>query len=104
MPIRPGKALQNTRFSDSRRRLRFPDVYRAEVSARDELRAGRIADVRAGARAPAEFPGETTEPVEIVIDGGATSPGVRTRITRLRERLAREELFGRAVLESKRGR
>jgi len=52
----------------------------------------------------AEFPGETTEPVMIVIDGGATSPGVRTGITRLWERLAREELFGRAVLESKRGR
>ena len=52
----------------------------------------------------AEFPGETTEPVMIVIDGGATSPGVRTGIARLRERLAREELFGRAVLESKRGR
>jgi RND superfamily putative drug exporter len=46
----------------------------------------------------AEFPGETTEPVEIVIDGGAASPAVRTGIARLRELLAREELFGRAVL------
>ena len=47
----------------------------------------------------AEFPGETTEPVEIVIDGEAASPGVRTGIAGLRERLASEELFGRAVLE-----
>jgi uncharacterized membrane protein YdfJ with MMPL/SSD domain len=47
----------------------------------------------------AEFPGETTEPAEIVIDGDAASPGVRTGIARLRERLASEELFGRALLE-----
>jgi len=47
----------------------------------------------------AEFPGETTEPVEIVIDGDAASPAVRTGITRLRERLASEELFGRPDVE-----
>jgi putative drug exporter of the RND superfamily len=47
----------------------------------------------------AEFPGETTEPVEIVIDGNAASPAVRNGIAGLRERLASEELFGRAVLE-----
>jgi uncharacterized membrane protein YdfJ with MMPL/SSD domain len=47
----------------------------------------------------AEFPGETTEPAEIVIDGDATSPGVRSGIARLRERLASEDLFGRAELE-----
>ncbi len=47
----------------------------------------------------AEFPGETTEPAEIVIDGDAVSPGVRSGIARLRERLASEDLFGRAVLE-----
>jgi RND superfamily putative drug exporter len=47
----------------------------------------------------AEFPGETTEPVEIVIDGDAASPGVRTGIARLGERLANDDLFGRAVVE-----
>jgi RND superfamily putative drug exporter len=47
----------------------------------------------------AEFPGETTDPAEIVIDGDAASPGVRGGIARLRERLASEDLFGRAELE-----
>jgi uncharacterized membrane protein YdfJ with MMPL/SSD domain len=47
----------------------------------------------------AEFPGETTEPAEIVIDGAAASPAVRTGIARLRERLASEDLFGPAELE-----
>jgi uncharacterized membrane protein YdfJ with MMPL/SSD domain len=47
----------------------------------------------------AEFPGETTEPAEIVIDGDAASPAVTSGIARLRERLASEELFGRAELE-----
>jgi RND superfamily putative drug exporter len=42
----------------------------------------------------AEFPGETTEPVEVVIDGDAASPAVQARINRLRERLANEEQFG----------
>jgi uncharacterized membrane protein YdfJ with MMPL/SSD domain len=50
----------------------------------------------------AEFPGETTEPVEIVIDGDAASPAVQTGIERLRERLASENLFGRAELETNR--
>src|SRR5215203_7073924 len=50
----------------------------------------------------AEFPGETTEPVEIVIDGDVGSPAVRSGIERLRERLAGDELFGRAELETNR--
>jgi putative drug exporter of the RND superfamily len=50
----------------------------------------------------AEFPGETTEPVEIVIDGDAASPAVQTGIARLRERLASEDLLGRAELETNR--
>jgi uncharacterized membrane protein YdfJ with MMPL/SSD domain len=50
----------------------------------------------------AEFPGETTEPVEVVIDGAADSPAVQTGIDRLRERLADEPLFGRAELETNR--
>ena len=48
----------------------------------------------------AEFPGETTEPAEIVIDGDAASPAVQTGIERLRERLASEELLGRAEEET----
>ena len=34
----------------------------------------------------AAFPGETTEPVEIVVDGDAGSPAVRTGIERLTQR------------------
>jgi uncharacterized membrane protein YdfJ with MMPL/SSD domain len=48
----------------------------------------------------AEFPGQTTEPVEIVIDGDATSPAVRSGNERLRERLASEDLLGRAELDT----
>jgi putative drug exporter of the RND superfamily len=50
----------------------------------------------------AEFPDETTEPVEIVIDGDAASRAVRGGIQRVRERLASEDLFGRAELETNR--
>src|SRR5918995_2050172 len=50
----------------------------------------------------AAFPDETTEPVEIVIDGDAASPAVRGGIQRVRERLASEDLFGRAELETNR--
>jgi uncharacterized membrane protein YdfJ with MMPL/SSD domain len=42
----------------------------------------------------AEFPGETTDPVGVVIDGDAGSPAVPAGIDRLRERLADEEQFG----------
>ena len=47
-----------------------------------------------------EFPGETTEPVEIVIDGDAAAPAVQSGIERLREGLAGEDLLGRAELET----
>jgi uncharacterized membrane protein YdfJ with MMPL/SSD domain len=50
----------------------------------------------------AEFPGETTEPVEIVIDGDAASPAVQTGTERLRESLASEDLLGRAELDTNR--
>jgi uncharacterized membrane protein YdfJ with MMPL/SSD domain len=50
----------------------------------------------------AEFPDETTEPVEIVIDGDPASPAIRGGIERVRERLASEDLFGRAELETNR--
>jgi putative drug exporter of the RND superfamily len=48
----------------------------------------------------AEFPGETTDPVEIVIDGDAASATVQSGIARLREQLASEELLGGAELET----
>ncbi|MCE3246182.1 MAG: hypothetical protein K0R41_7 [Geminicoccaceae bacterium] len=48
----------------------------------------------------AEFPGETTDPVEIVLDGDAGSSAVKTGIERLRERLAREDLFGPPQLDT----
>ena len=48
----------------------------------------------------AEFPGETTEPVEIVIDGDADAPAVQTGIERLRRRLAGEPRFGRPQVET----
>src|SRR5215213_7144632 len=47
----------------------------------------------------AEFPGETTEPVEVVIDGDADAPAVQTGIERLRRRLAGEPRFGRPQAE-----
>jgi uncharacterized membrane protein YdfJ with MMPL/SSD domain len=50
----------------------------------------------------AEFPGETTEPVQIVIDGDVTSRAVQTGIERLRERLASEDLLGRPEPETNR--
>ena len=48
----------------------------------------------------AAFPGQTTEPVEIVIDGDADAPAVQTGIDRLRERLAGEPRFGRPAVET----
>jgi RND superfamily putative drug exporter len=48
----------------------------------------------------AEFPGETTDPVEVVIDGDAASAAVQTGIARLQERLAADDLLGRAELET----
>jgi uncharacterized membrane protein YdfJ with MMPL/SSD domain len=47
----------------------------------------------------AAFPGQTTEPVEIVIDGDADAPAVRTGIDRLRGRLVGDPRFGRPTLE-----
>jgi uncharacterized membrane protein YdfJ with MMPL/SSD domain len=52
----------------------------------------------------AEFPGETTEPVEVVIDGDADAPVVQTGIERLRRRLAGEPRFGRPQVETNQAR
>ena len=48
----------------------------------------------------AAFPGQTTEPVEVVIDGDADAPAVQTGIERLRRRLAGEPRFGRPQVET----
>jgi uncharacterized membrane protein YdfJ with MMPL/SSD domain len=48
----------------------------------------------------AEFPGETTEPVEIVVDGDAASPAVQAGIERVRAQLATDDLFGRVEVET----
>jgi RND superfamily putative drug exporter len=48
----------------------------------------------------AEFPGETTEPVEIVVDGDAASPAVQAGIERVRAQLATDDLFGSVEVET----
>ena len=48
----------------------------------------------------AAFPGQTTEPAEIVIDGDADAPAIQTGIDRLREQLAGEPRFGRPAVET----
>jgi uncharacterized membrane protein YdfJ with MMPL/SSD domain len=48
----------------------------------------------------AAFPGESTEPAEVVIDGDADSPAVQTGIERLRRRLAGDPRFDHAQLET----
>ena len=48
----------------------------------------------------AEFPGETADPVEIVIAGPAGSSAVQAGIERLREQLADDDRLGRAQLET----
>jgi uncharacterized membrane protein YdfJ with MMPL/SSD domain len=50
----------------------------------------------------AEFPGETTDPAEIVVDGDPDSRTVQSGIDRLRERLASEDLLGRPRVETDR--
>src|SRR5215208_3403141 len=62
----------------------------------------RLAAKRGYLALNAAFPGETTEPVEVMIDGDAASPAVQGGIDRLREQLARAELFGRPAVETNR--
>jgi uncharacterized membrane protein YdfJ with MMPL/SSD domain len=51
-----------------------------------------------------EFPGETADPVEIVVDGPIESAAVRGGIERLESRLAESNVFGRAEMEENPGR
>ena len=48
----------------------------------------------------AEFPGQTTDPVEIMIDGDTASPAVQNGIERLRARLASDARLGQAEVET----
>jgi uncharacterized membrane protein YdfJ with MMPL/SSD domain len=47
-----------------------------------------------------EFPGETTDPVEIVVDGDAGSPEVRAAVDRLVAELAERPIFGPVTEEA----
>src|SRR6266540_2464147 len=47
-----------------------------------------------------EFPGQSTDPVQIVVDGNASSPAVRRGIDRLEAALAERPLFGEPTVET----
>jgi uncharacterized membrane protein YdfJ with MMPL/SSD domain len=47
-----------------------------------------------------EFPGQTTDPVRIVVDGDADSPQVREGVARVEAALARDDAFGEATVET----
>jgi RND superfamily putative drug exporter len=49
-----------------------------------------------------EFPGQTTDPVEIAVAGDASSPRVRAAIERLEAELARRPIFGEPMVETSR--
>ncbi len=46
-----------------------------------------------------EFPGETTEPVEVIVDGDVTAPDVRRAVERLAADMEAEEELGPAEIE-----
>src|SRR5262249_38509125 len=46
-----------------------------------------------------DFPGATSDPVEIVVAKGANQPAARRALSRLRTRLAADERFGRGEIE-----
>jgi uncharacterized membrane protein YdfJ with MMPL/SSD domain len=47
-----------------------------------------------------EFPGETTEPVEMAVAGDVQAPAVRAALTRLEQELARRPIFGEPTVET----
>jgi uncharacterized membrane protein YdfJ with MMPL/SSD domain len=67
-----------------------------------ETLPGRLAAKQGYLALNAEFPGETTDPVEIVIDGDVASPTVQAGTERLRRQLASADLFGRPEVETNR--
>ncbi|HEU4448842.1 MAG TPA: MMPL family transporter [Gaiellaceae bacterium] len=50
-----------------------------------------------------EFPGQTVDPVEIVVDGDADSPDVRAALDRLEEQLPRKPILGEPTEETSPG-
>ena len=47
-----------------------------------------------------EFPGQTTEPVRIAVEGDTTSPDVRAAVDELQARLGEREIFGEPTIET----
>ena len=47
-----------------------------------------------------EFPGQTTEPVRIAVEGDSSSPEVRAAVERLEAELGRREIFGESTTET----
>ncbi|MGH3041504.1 MAG: MMPL family transporter [Gaiellaceae bacterium] len=47
-----------------------------------------------------EFPGQTTEPVRIAVEGDSSSPEVRAAVERLEAELGRREIFGAPATET----
>jgi uncharacterized membrane protein YdfJ with MMPL/SSD domain len=47
-----------------------------------------------------EFPGQTTEPVRIAVEGDSSSPEVRAAVERLETELGRREIFGEPATET----
>jgi putative drug exporter of the RND superfamily len=47
-----------------------------------------------------EFPGQTTEPVRIAVEGDTTSPDTRAAVEELQAELGRREIFGEATTET----
>jgi uncharacterized membrane protein YdfJ with MMPL/SSD domain len=50
-----------------------------------------------------EFPGQTTDPVEVVVDGDADAPAVQAGVERLKAALAEHEIFGEPIEETSPG-
>jgi uncharacterized membrane protein YdfJ with MMPL/SSD domain len=46
-----------------------------------------------------DFPGTTTDPVDVVVSGGASSPDVSAAVERLRSTLATDDRFGRGEIQ-----
>ena len=47
-----------------------------------------------------EFPGQTTEPVQIAVEGDTASPGVRAAVEELQAELGQREIFGEVATET----
>src|SRR5829696_5568329 len=82
--------------------LAMPVLSMRDGEAGVETLPDRLAAKQGYLALNAAFPGETTDPVEIVVDGDAGSPAVRDGIARLTHELARSKLFGPPQKETNR--